>query len=64
MAKDEYQPPICKLAQFLYKKDIVCGVSSCPLNNKTCPKLILEDALNDSSDAMEELIISYLEKGD
>jgi len=68
MNVDEYKPPICKLAKFLYKKDIVCGLEcsfdgeACPLDNETCPLLILQDAGDFSYEAMEKLMIDYLKR--
>ncbi len=58
---DEYESPNCKLAKFLYKRDILCG-KDCPLGSDTCPVLILQDAGDFSSDAMMKLMIDYLER--
>lgn len=49
----------CKLAKALYKRDIECGLSDCPLA-KECPKLIWEDAGDSASEATEEMIIGLI----
>ncbi len=47
---------ICKLAQALYDKDIVCG-QACPLIDHDCPLILLQDAGDIASELMEKLII-------
>ncbi len=52
---------ICKLAQALYHKDIVCG-QGCPLIDHDCPLLLLQDAGDIAAEKLEELIIQFKEK--
>jgi len=56
---DDYKPAHCRLAKFLYKRDVDCG-EGCPLFEVGCPKIAAQDFGDEQAERVTDIIIEYL----